>query len=663
MNVVELYEFSFYTTVWRYTSGDANRIVGGHLYEVLPGLSRGDVKRSGDASKTEHKVTCPAGVGPALLFATGTPDGVLRLQIIRIDGDGTSVVWKGRVVGCEFGGSVATLSCEPVFTTVKTPGLSRMFTPSCPHDFCDAHCQPPDNNGNYSESNRAYANYASAVFDPGMYFYSGTASVTHPPENIWDESPSTYGEVIEPYTGMWEVRYKDQFYDQVIEGCTHTFEIYEVLERDVDTLELTYSYESYEYWECPDFVMIYTAITGTEDSLGVAHYTQTDPEADTWDDPDGLPTLDDYTSADYYSGVYHVGNTFSEAQDIAKISFLYRDEGQGPEMFFLRYSDDGETWYTASLEEELTDTVQNEWKEMIVAPETGSHLHWAVCANSTFILHGLLFLTRQEYEDNKTQIISNGSVTWAGTPTSGHPVSSMFDGDSTTYGELTGSGSRVIFDLSSQVNISGVSFLNAPEYGWAFDGRGVLYLEYSDNGTEWNLTNCPGKDRGPHNGDDPIRLFFPCNDFGAHRWWSVVSDNSLIRLSELILYKRGRLVRPDEYRVRSIWTDNTTWEVEGSILSIDGATITVSGVDSKPSGFFDGGLLLFASGARGIVSHSGTTLVLTRAMAGLSVGTLVTVRSGCDKLKETCNSRGNIANHGGWPFVPWKNPMSGNTIY
>jgi hypothetical protein len=39
------------------------------------------------------------------------------------------------------------------------------------------------------------------------------------------------------------------------------------------------------------------------------------------------------------------------------------------------------------------------------------------------------------------------------------------------------------------------------------------------------------------------------------------------------------------------------------------------------------------------------------------------VRAGCDKTKETCNSRGNIGNFGCWPFMPWKNPMSGETMY
>ena len=134
MSAVELYEFSLYSTVWRYTSADVAYVADGHMFAPLPGLSRGVVERSGDASRTEHKVTCPVGVGPAALFATGTPDGVLRLRILRLEGGSASVVWQGRVMGCESAGVTATLTCEPVFTTIKAPGLRRMFTASCPHE-------------------------------------------------------------------------------------------------------------------------------------------------------------------------------------------------------------------------------------------------------------------------------------------------------------------------------------------------------------------------------------------------------------------------------------------------------------------------------------------------------------------------------------------------
>ncbi len=161
------------------------------------------MERSGDASRTEHKVTCPVGVGPAALFATGAPDGVLRLRILRLEGGSASVVWQGRVLGCESAGVTATLTCEPVFSTVKAPGLSRMFTPSCPHDFGDKHCQPPDNNGNYSELNRSYAPGAAAAFQAGTYFHTGVASAEHPPERIWDQDPVSFGEVSESASGAW----------------------------------------------------------------------------------------------------------------------------------------------------------------------------------------------------------------------------------------------------------------------------------------------------------------------------------------------------------------------------------------------------------------------------------------------------------------------------
>jgi len=667
MSAVELYEFSLYSAVWRYTSADVGYVADGHMFAPLPGLSRGVVERSGDASRTEHKVTCPVGLGPAALFATGTPDGVLRLRILRLENGGTSVVWQGRVLGCESAGVTATLTCEPVFTTIKAPGLRRMFTPSCPHDFCDSLCQPPDNNGNYSEPNRAYAVGAAHVFDPGLYFHTGAASQEHPPENIWDQDPATYGEVIEPGGGDWTSRYKEQFYEEDQGGCVHTFEIYEYLERDLETGDLSYSLESYEYWECPDYEEIYTSIDGTQGSDGVAHYVQTDPEEAAWDDPAGLPALEDYTSIETSGGLYRAGVEHPEPVDVGMVAaLLWRDGADERVPLLVQHSDDGETWTTAGLEGDgVEHGPQGDWQQVQAHPfgwkllrpaaGSGSHRRWAVASPDPFGLCGLRFFRRSEPEDCKCSPIEGAALSWTGTPSETHPPANILDNDSGTYGEITGEACRLILDLGQAVNVAAA---------W-FDAKGLpeglssgrLQLQFSDDGEEWSLTDAAFENLSGMGG------FPACRDFGAHRWWSLLGLDGLVRLSGFRLFRRGRLVRSDEPRPRTLWKNGSVWELDAVVSAVDGASVTAPGLSAKADGFFDSGLLVSEAGAREILAHAGDTLTLRRALPSLAPGSRISVRAGCDKTKETCNSRGNIANFGGWPFIPWKNPMSGETIY
>jgi hypothetical protein len=744
VEAIELYEFTLYSTTWRYTSSGAPVTHDGEVYAVLSGLSRGAVEHTGDASRVEHKVTMPVGVGPAALFSNGTPDGVLQLRLLRLEDGVAEVTWVGRIVGCTFAGSVATLTGEPVFSTVKAPGLSWFFTPSCQHDFCDLRCVSPDNNGNYSP-NRAYADGATAVFDPGMYFYSGAADLDSPPAQMWDEDPATVGAV----TGMDSDSvitgaYKENLWEEEIEGCTHTHEVYESFSYEEGVW--TYHFESYEYWECPSYEEIYISYSATEDEEGVAHYVQTDPEAATWDDPDGLPpldgftlegkssiwqrkdkhqnyqetiggyvhtfvinemlenhidylrytyesteswddgdyhevrtyyqgtqnagetfaeyqqsspeeaywtdpdglpALDDYTGIVYYgSGNFRAGITYAQAREVAVVAMYGGNAGEG---LFVQSSTDGETWET--VPSSILTGASSHWILYNVGPSAG-RLHWAVLSTDPLLLAGLKFFTRQEYEDCRASVVAPSSVSAIGTVSGSHPLSHITDGLASTYGEVTGAGCAVVFDMGSPVSLVAITLVPPV----VEDGSGYC-LAYSDDNSAWYLADSPN-----NNLENPL-AYSVVHDFGKHRWWAVLGTAGFVRLSSVILYKRGRLISEDEARFRTVWADGSVWELDGEVTAVSGATVTVDGLSSKADGFFTGGLLLSNEGARAVVSHAGNVLTLSRPMGSLAVGTMVSVRAGCDKTKETCNARGNIPNHSGWPFIPEKNPMADDTIY
>jgi uncharacterized phage protein (TIGR02218 family) len=95
-----------------------------------------------------------------------------------------------------------------------------------------------------------------------------------------------------------------------------------------------------------------------------------------------------------------------------------------------------------------------------------------------------------------------------------------------------------------------------------------------------------------------------------------------------------------------------------TVSSVNGSTVTVSGLDAFPAGYFIGGSLQFGGTQRFIVGHAGNVLTLWRPMPDLTGGQVVTVYPGCDRSLTTCNSQfANAENHGGFPWLPNVNPF------
>jgi uncharacterized phage protein (TIGR02218 family) len=109
---------------------------------------------------------------------------------------------------------------------------------------------------------------------------------------------------------------------------------------------------------------------------------------------------------------------------------------------------------------------------------------------------------------------------------------------------------------------------------------------------------------------------------------------------------------------------SSTWTGTGEVATTDGQTrIDGSISGDRPSGFFDGGLLTFTSGAnagrqvevlRHVRDGAGDHIKLWQKMvAPIAVGDDVMVSAGCDKRFETCRDRfDNIANFRGFPHMP-----------
>jgi hypothetical protein len=74
-------------------------------------------------------------------------------------------------------------------------------------------------------------------------------------------------------------------------------------------------------------------------------------------------------------------------------------------------------------------------------------------------------------------------------------------------------------------------------------------------------------------------------------------------------------------------------------------------------------MLKFGDELRMITAHSGNVVTLVDSVADLVVGATVTLWPGCSRTVNHCQNKfSNLANYGGLPYLPAKNPFSGDAL-
>jgi len=131
---LELYRFAMGGQQWLFTSAAQEVVYGADQYQPVY-IRRGGFTRGGDARKSTIDIEVAANNDVAMLFRTGWLSGLLVVTIYRHHhGDSEySVLWKGRVTGCKWSGSTATLTSDSVFTLFQRAGLRRVYQVGCPH--------------------------------------------------------------------------------------------------------------------------------------------------------------------------------------------------------------------------------------------------------------------------------------------------------------------------------------------------------------------------------------------------------------------------------------------------------------------------------------------------------------------------------------------------
>lgn len=101
-----------------------------------------------------------------------------------------------------------------------------------------------------------------------------------------------------------------------------------------------------------------------------------------------------------------------------------------------------------------------------------------------------------------------------------------------------------------------------------------------------------------------------------------------------------------------------------AVSAVMGSVITSASFASNPSGYYSGGIIEWVNAGlteyRMILEHSGANIRLVAPLHGMASGATVTVYPGCDRTTSQCAGRfNNLANYGGFPYVPTKTPFGG----
>jgi uncharacterized phage protein (TIGR02218 family) len=123
------------------------------------------------------------------------------------------------------------------------------------------------------------------------------------------------------------------------------------------------------------------------------------------------------------------------------------------------------------------------------------------------------------------------------------------------------------------------------------------------------------------------------------------------------------------YASNTCKVDREPFKIFGGVTAISGNIISVDEFGLVDEGYFNGGFLEYTlpSGMmerRMILTHSGTDVVIMGLPVGMAVTDTISAFPGCDRTVDTCVDKfNNLANFGGFPHSPGRNPFDGNPVF
>ena len=115
----------------------------------------------------------------------------------------------------------------------------------------------------------------------------------------------------------------------------------------------------------------------------------------------------------------------------------------------------------------------------------------------------------------------------------------------------------------------------------------------------------------------------------------------------------------------SCGVNKAAFALNGTIASISGNVVTISGVGTPSDGDFDGGILDYTHPIKGaeavaIEQQTGTSFLIFGGVGDLWVGMAVSIAPGCNQTPARCIGRfNNYVNNGGFAMLPLRSPFNG----
>lgn len=131
---IHLLHFSQGVLNWRYTTASYPIIALGHIWNPSP-ITQGGVNQSNDMTRDTLSLRFPRDHEFARIFLAYTPDQLTSVTLYRgHEGESEFIVyWKGRIASTKSGGETISVECEPVFTSLRRPGLRARYQRTCRH--------------------------------------------------------------------------------------------------------------------------------------------------------------------------------------------------------------------------------------------------------------------------------------------------------------------------------------------------------------------------------------------------------------------------------------------------------------------------------------------------------------------------------------------------
>ncbi len=129
-----------------FNNGETDIVREGIIFRPWP-IKHGDITSDGTLDKSDLTVSLALGTDLDSLFLSYPPSQVVNLIIFEghMDDDVTPetfpAVWSGRIVNGEHKENELHLSCLPVSTAIKRPGLRRNYQIGCPHVLYGEQCR------------------------------------------------------------------------------------------------------------------------------------------------------------------------------------------------------------------------------------------------------------------------------------------------------------------------------------------------------------------------------------------------------------------------------------------------------------------------------------------------------------------------------------------